>query len=115
MNGREAPIGVFDSGFGGLTVMRSLVDQLPNEDFVYLGDTARAPYGPRPIAQVREFAIQGLDHLAGRGASLYSNGLDSAVCGRPAKDMPSKVSQAVWRKERYKMPRNPDIPINAFC
>ena len=46
MTGREAPIGVFDSGFGGLTVMRSLVDQLPNEDFVYLGDTARAPYGP---------------------------------------------------------------------
>ena len=49
--------GVFDSGFGGFTVMRSLVDQLPNEDFIYLGDTARALYGPRPIAQVREFAI----------------------------------------------------------
>lgn len=58
------PIGVFDSGFGGLTVMRSLVDQLPNEDFVYLGDTARTPYGPRPIADVRRFALQGLDHLA---------------------------------------------------
>ena len=37
------PIGIFDSGFGGLTVMRALVDQLPNEDFIYLGDTARAP------------------------------------------------------------------------
>ena len=60
-----SPDWVFDSGFGGLTVMRSLVDQLPNEDFIYLGDTARAPYGPRPIAQVREFALQGLDHLAG--------------------------------------------------
>ena len=47
MSEREAPIGVFDSGFGGLTVMRSLVDQLPNEDFIYLGDTARAPYPGR--------------------------------------------------------------------
>lgn len=82
MNGREAPIGVFDSGFGGLTVMRSLVDQLPNEDFVYLGDTARAPYGPRSIAQVREFAIQGLDHLAGQGVKalvIACNSASSAV------------------------------------
>ena len=61
------PIGLFDSGFGGLTVMRALVDQLPNEDFIYLGDTARAPYGPRPIAEVRQFALQGLDYLAGLG------------------------------------------------
>ena len=57
----ERPIGVFDSGFGGLTVMRSLVEQLPNEDFIYLGDTARAPYGPRSIAEVRAFALEGLD------------------------------------------------------
>ncbi len=93
MNGREAPIGVFDSGFGGLTVMRSLVDQLPNEDFVYLGDTARAPYGPRPIAQVREFAIQGLDHLAGRGVKALVIACNSA-------------SSAVLRdaRERYDVP-----------
>lgn len=45
--------------------MRALVDQLPHEDFIYLGDTARAPYGPRPIAEVRQFALQGLDYLAG--------------------------------------------------
>ncbi len=60
----DRPIGIFDSGFGGLTVLRSLTDQLPHEDFIYLGDTARAPYGSRPIAQVREFALQGLDYLA---------------------------------------------------
>ena len=47
----EAPIGIFDSGFGGLTVARAVIDQLPNEDIVYLGDTARAPYGEQPIAQ----------------------------------------------------------------
>ncbi|MFM7893618.1 MAG: glutamate racemase, partial [Actinomycetota bacterium] len=42
---RERPIGVFDSGFGGLTVMRSLIDLMPNESLVYIGDTGRYPYG----------------------------------------------------------------------
>ncbi|MCL2653844.1 MAG: glutamate racemase, partial [Propionibacteriaceae bacterium] len=51
----DLPIGIFDSGFGGLTVARAIVDLLPNESIVYLGDTARAPYGPRPIAEVRNF------------------------------------------------------------
>ena len=59
----DGPIGVFDSGFGGLTVARSLVDQLPGEDIVYLGDTARSPYGDQPIADVREFGLECLDHL----------------------------------------------------
>lgn len=72
------PIGIFDSGFGGLTVMRALVDQLPNEDFIYLGDTARAPYGPRPIAEVREFALQGLDHLEGLGVKALVIACNSA-------------------------------------
>lgn len=54
----DRPIGVFDSGFGGLTVARALIDLLPNEDAVYIGDTARYPYGPRPADEVREFARQ---------------------------------------------------------
>ncbi len=54
----DRPIGVFDSGFGGLTVARALIDLLPGEDLVYFGDTARYPYGPRPLDQVREFARQ---------------------------------------------------------
>jgi len=45
--GREAPIGVFDSGIGGLTVVRELLRQLPHEDIIYFGDTARVPYGPK--------------------------------------------------------------------
>src|SRR5437868_7092058 len=49
---------MFDSGFGGLTVARALIDLLPNEDLVYLGDTGRYPYGPRPLDEVREFALQ---------------------------------------------------------
>jgi glutamate racemase len=63
----DAPIGIFDSGFGGLMVARAIVDQLPGEDIVYLGDTARAPYGPRPVAQVRRYALQCLDDLVGMG------------------------------------------------
>jgi glutamate racemase len=59
----SAPIGVFDSGVGGLTVARSIIDQLPAESILYIGDTARGPYGPRSLAQVREFALEILDQL----------------------------------------------------
>lgn len=52
------PIGLFDSGFGGLTVARAVIDLLPGEDLVYVGDTGRYPYGPRPLAQVRAFAAE---------------------------------------------------------
>lgn len=52
------PIGMFDSGFGGLTVARALIDLLPDEDLVYVGDTGRYPYGPRPLDEVRRFAHQ---------------------------------------------------------
>src|SRR5688500_222234 len=52
----DRAIGVFDSGFGGLTVARALIDLLPGEDIVYFGDTGRYPYGPRPLDEVREFA-----------------------------------------------------------
>ena len=49
------PIGIFDSGFGGLTVARAIIDLLPHEDLIYFGDTARCPYGPRPPEEVRRF------------------------------------------------------------
>jgi glutamate racemase len=54
----DRPIGMFDSGFGGLTVARAVIDLLPHEHLVYIGDTGRYPYGPRPQAEVREFALQ---------------------------------------------------------
>lgn len=57
------PIGMFDSGFGGLTVARALIDLLPSEDLVYVGDTGRYPYGPRPLEEVRAFAHQIAGHL----------------------------------------------------
>ena len=63
----SAPIGIFDSGVGGLTVARAILDQLPNEFTLYIGDTARGPYGPRPLAEVRDFALETLDFLVEQG------------------------------------------------
>ncbi len=59
----RAPIGIFDSGFGGLTVVRALIDLLPGENLVYVGDTGRYPYGPRPLPEVRQFAYQLASYL----------------------------------------------------
>lgn len=63
----SAPIGIFDSGVGGLTVARAIIDQLPNESTIYIGDTARGPYGPRKIAEVREFSLEIIEFLVQRG------------------------------------------------
>jgi glutamate racemase len=64
------PIGIFDSGVGGLTVARAILDQLPHEQLTYLADTAHVPYGPKPIAEVRQYALAGLDALAAQGVKL---------------------------------------------
>jgi glutamate racemase len=89
----DAPLGIFDSGFGGLTVARAVIDQLPHESVLYLGDTARQPYGPRPIGQVREYALECLDHLVDQGVKLLVIACNSA-------------SAAVLRdaRERYPVP-----------
>jgi glutamate racemase len=62
-----SPIGVFDSGVGGLTVLRALLDRLPGEDFVYLGDTARLPYGTKSPASIRRYSLQAARLLHERG------------------------------------------------
>ena len=61
----DRPIGMFDSGFGGLTVARAVIDLLPNENLIYIGDTARYPYGPKPAGDVRSFAIELATSLVG--------------------------------------------------
>jgi glutamate racemase len=66
----ELPVAVFDSGVGGLTVLHELLVSLPTEDYVYLGDTARFPYGERSQAELRAFAIEIADHLLAAGAKL---------------------------------------------
>jgi glutamate racemase len=84
----DAPIGIFDSGFGGLTVARSVIDQLPHESVHYLGDTARQPYGPKPIAEVREYALECLDHLYAQGVKALVIACNSASAAmlRDARD-----------------------------
>jgi glutamate racemase len=64
---RQLPIGVFDSGIGGLTVLKALVEKLPSENFLYLGDTARLPYGTKTAATVERYALQAVDELIRRG------------------------------------------------
>lgn len=66
----ELPIGIFDSGVGGLTVYRALHERLPDEHFIYLGDTARVPYGTKSLATVERYAIENSLFLAKRGIKL---------------------------------------------
>lgn len=68
--GTDLPIGIFDSGVGGLTVYRALHDRLPNERFVYLGDTARVPYGTKSLATVERYAIENSRFLASLGIKI---------------------------------------------
>lgn len=89
----DSPIGIFDSGFGGLTVARAVIDQLPHESVLYLGDTARQPYGSKAIGEVREYALECLDHLVEQGVKTLVIACNSA-------------SAAVLRdaRERYDVP-----------
>jgi glutamate racemase len=66
----DAPIGIFDSGVGGLTVARAVSDQLPAESVIYIGDTAHSPYGPKPIADVRRYSLEVLDSLVDQGVKM---------------------------------------------
>jgi glutamate racemase len=90
----DLPIGIFDSGVGGLTVARAVLDQLPHEPLVYVGDTARGPYGPLPLAQVRANALDVLDHLV----ETYRTKLLVIAC--------NSASAACLRdaRERYDVP-----------
>lgn len=70
MPGDDRPIGVFDSGMGGLTVLRALLARLPNERFVYLGDTARLPYGTKSPETVQAYALQATRLLVSEGVKM---------------------------------------------
>lgn len=89
----NAPIGIFDSGVGGLTVARAIQDQLPQEQILYVGDTAHSPYGPRPIAEVRRYSLEILDDLVAQGVKMLVIACNTA-------------SSAVLRdaRERYRVP-----------
>ncbi|GAA1014777.1 glutamate racemase [Acrocarpospora pleiomorpha] len=86
-------IGIFDSGVGGLTVARAIIDQLPHESILYVADTARQPYGPKSIAEVRGYALEVMDHLVEHQVKMLVIACNSA-------------SAAVLRdaRERYDVP-----------
>jgi glutamate racemase len=80
----KQPVGVFDSGVGGLTVLHELLVSLPGEDYLYLGDTARFPYGDRTARELQAFSIEIADHLLAAGAKLLviaCNAASSAALG----------------------------------
>ncbi|MFI7045992.1 glutamate racemase [Streptosporangium sandarakinum] len=89
----QASIGIFDSGVGGLTVARAVIDQLPNESILYVADTARQPYGPKTIAQLRAYALEVMDHLVEHDVKMLVIACNTA-------------SAAVLRdaRERYDVP-----------
>jgi glutamate racemase len=88
MNSALAPVGVFDSGVGGLTVARAIIDQLPDEDIVYVGDTGNGPYGPLTIPEIRAHALAIGDDLVERGvkALVIACNSASAACLRDARE-----------------------------
>jgi glutamate racemase len=77
----DAPIGIFDSGVGGLTVARSILDQLPGESLLYIGDTANSPYGPKPLAAVRALSLAIMDQLVDDGVKMLVIACNSASAG----------------------------------
>lgn len=88
-SGRAAlPVGIFDSGVGGLTVARAIIDQLPDEDIIYVGDTANGPYGPLTIPQIRAHALTIGDDLVARGVKALVIACNSAssACLRDARE-----------------------------
>lgn len=87
------PIGLFDSGVGGLTVVKEMFRQLPQENLIYVGDNARCPYGSRPPEQVREFAFEIMDFLLGLGVKMIVIACNTATA--------ATLSAA---RERYPIP-----------
>ncbi|MFN2322450.1 MAG: glutamate racemase [Trueperaceae bacterium] len=91
----SSPIGVFDSGVGGLTVMRALVRALPHEDFVYVGDTARLPYGGKPQSMVRGFAFEWTGELVARGVKAVVVACNTASAAA-LPDLAAAAPVPVW-------------------
>lgn len=94
----DAPIGVFDSGVGGLTVAREIMDMMPNESIHYVGDTAHGPYGPLPIAEVRQHALAIMDVLVADGVKMLVIACNTA-------------SAAVLRDARERFSQDKGVPV----
>lgn len=94
----NSPIGIFDSGVGGLTVARAIIDQLPNESIIYLGDTANTPYGTKSLNEVRTLALSVMDRLVDEGVKVLVIACNTA-------------SAAVLRDARERYTEGRGIPV----
>lgn len=94
----NSPIGIFDSGVGGLTVARAVIDQLPNESIIYLGDTANTPYGTKSLGEVRNLALRVMDRLVDEGVKVLVIACNTA-------------SAAVLRDARERYTEGKSIPV----
>ena len=102
------PIAVFDSGVGGLSVLRELVAQMPSEHFFYFGDSANAPYGTRPTAEIRSLTLAHAERLFDRGAKalvVACNTATSAAIGELRARWPDRAS-ACWPRRPRSARRN---------
>jgi len=114
----DAPIGIFDSGFGGLTVARAVIDQLPHEPVLYLGDTARQPYGPKPIGEVREYALECLDHLVDRGVKalvIACNSASAAMLRDARERYPVPVVEVIFPATRRAVAATRNGQVGVIC
>jgi glutamate racemase len=114
----DAPIGIFDSGFGGLTVARAVLDQLPHEPVLYLGDTARQPYGPKPIGEVREYALECLDHLVDKGVKalvIACNSASAAVLRDARERYPVPVVEVIFPATRRAVAATRNNRVGVIC
>ncbi|MCE2821777.1 MAG: hypothetical protein LW693_05035 [Saprospiraceae bacterium] len=84
------PIGVFDSGYGGLTVFREIRKRLPEYDYIYLGDNGRAPYGPRDFDTIYQYTLESVKYLFGMGKRLAAS--------------PVPVMLAFWQQPALSIP-----------
>lgn len=93
----KRPIGVFDSGLGGLTVVKEIIKELPNEDIVYFGDTGRVPYGTRSVDTIKKYARQDEKFLLSQNVKLIvaACGTVSSVAGDTAKELPVPFFEVV--------------------
>jgi len=114
----DGPIGIFDSVFGGLTVARAILDQLPHEAVLYLGDTARQPYGSKPIGEVREYALECLDHLVDKGVKalvIACNSASAAVLRDARERYPVPVAEVIFPATRRAVAATRNDKVGVIC
>ena len=114
----DAPIGIFDSGVGGLTVARAIGDQLPRESLVYIGDTLHSPYGPKPIADVRRYSLEVLDSLVDQGVKMLviaCNTASAAVLGDARERYDVPVVEVIYPATRRAVAASRTGRIGVIC